>query len=226
MKLRGTLDIDNTSAWPHFFVQTVCTWIWSRLDRRDRFATGYRFTVRDATEQYDCRGRGGRIKAFIRLGRRCKQFKYLQRDSRFTWAPEYPLNGILEAFVFIAAHEMRHGHAENYALWSTGRRQGGEHDANHWAHQTVLAFRAEWPAIRAGMLQAHRLQRQRERELQARLVAKRAEKSAPETKLARVIELKKGWLTKQKRAATWIKKLNRRESALRRVIDQRQAAKG
>lgn len=220
------LTITNKSQWPDLWVGTVLRWIWKRLDRRDTRAASYRFTVRAPSPTRDVHGRAGRVEGFMRLGRRAKSFKHLQRDHRFAWAPEYPVDGALEAFVFLAAHELRHGHVDNHALWSTGRVQGAEHDANHWAAETLAAFKLEWPAIRAAMLASGRKARADAKARAAKEQERKAAKNAPETKLARVLDLKKAWQTKAKLAATKLKKLNRREAALRRSIDKRAAAKG
>jgi hypothetical protein len=220
------MKIENKSQWPDLWVEPVLRWIWKRLNRKDARAAAYVFTVRAPSPTRDVHGRAGRIKGFMRLGRRAKSFRHLQRDRRFAWAPEYPVDGALEAFVFLAAHELRHGHVDNHALWSTGRNQGAEHDANHWAAETLAAFKLEWPAMRARIMADARRARieaamRAERERQ-----RKAAKNAPETKLAHVLALKKTWQTKAKLAATKLKKLTRREAALRRSIDKRAAAKG
>lgn len=221
------MEIINKSQWPDAFVSVVSRWLWKRLGRTDPHAAKYVFTFRAPSPERDVHGRAGRSKGFMRLGRRTKgAAKGLRKDWRFAWAPEYPINGMLEAFVFLLAHELRHGHPDNYALWSTGRRQGGEHDANHWAWEQVEVFREVWPLIRREILTARRLTRQRVREQKLREAEKRLAKNAPETKLARVLELRKQWERKCKLAQTKLKKLKRRESALRRFIDQRLAAKG
>jgi hypothetical protein len=220
------LTIINKSQWQDLWVETVVRWIWRRLNRRDPRAAAYVFTVRAPSETRDVHGRAGRVNGFMRLGRRAKSFRHLQRDRRFAWAPEYPVDGALEAFVFLAAHELRHGHVDNHALWSTGRAQGAEHDANHWAAETLAAFKLEWPAIRAAMLATARNARADAKAKAAREAERKAAKNSPETKLARVLELKAQWQTKAKRAANKLKTLNRREAALRRSIDKRAAAKG
>lgn len=220
------MKIENKSQWPDLWVQPVLRWIWKRLNRKDARAATYVFTVRAPSPTRDVHGRAGRITGFMRLGRRAKSFKHLQRDRRFAWAPEYPVEGALEAFVFLAAHELRHGHADNHALWSTGRNQGAEHDANHWAAETLAAFKLEWPAIRARIMADARARRVEAAMRAERERQRKAAKNAPETKLAHVLALKKAWQTKAKLAATKLKKLTRREAALRRSIDKRAAAKG
>lgn len=219
------MRIVNKSEWPDLFVGPVLKWIWQRLGRKDAWVTTFQFTVRAPSPTRDVHGRAGRATGFMRIGRRAKSFRHLQRDRRFAWAPEYPVDTAMEAFVFLAAHELRHGHVDNHALWSTGRAQGAEHDANHWAWQTLEAWKLEWPAMRRAIMASARADRARVAERAAKAAAVKAAKNSPEAKLAKVLAAAKAWATKQKRAANALKKLRRRESALRRVIDKRAAAR-
>lgn len=220
------MKLVNKSDWPDWFVQPLFRWLWRNLNRKDQHAPNYMFTLRAPSPQRDIHGRAGRASGFMRMGRRSLDaVKHLRRDNRYAWAPEYDLRTHVEAFVFLAAHELRHGHKDNQWLSATGSAQGAEYDANHWAWQQVEAFRAEWPFMRARILAKVRRQRAETAMSKQRKAEKRAAKNAPEAKLAHILDLQKAWQTKMKRANTRLKQLRRREVALRWVINQRSAAR-
>lgn len=215
---RYRATVFNKSDWSDEWVQVVFRWLWKRLKRDQR--ADYTFQVRRGSATH---GRAGRVSGWMRMPVRCPHLTHLRRDNRFAWAPEYDVRNRLEGFVFLMAHELRHGHADNWALYSTGRNQGAEHDANHWAFEQVEAFRQEWPALRAEILKMHRDARANQRAKAERAAAARAAKSDPFVKLEKVLARKRAWETKAKRAATALKKLKRSEAALRRSIDRKAA---
>lgn len=213
----------NRSKWRDEWVQVVFRWLWKRL-KRPPLRTDYSFQIRDG---YATHGRAGTLSGWMRMPRRQVGTQdglgQLRRDRRYAWAPEYEIRNRLEGFVFLMAHELRHGHPDNYALYSTGRNQGAEHDANHWAFEQVEAFRQEWPALRADILKMHRDAAAHRRAKKEQAAAARAAKNCPFAKLEKVLARKRAWETKAKRAATALKKLKRSESALRRSIERKAA---
>lgn len=208
------MELRNTSRWPSVFIRHLMRWLCKTLDHPTPKTLGV--VVRDSAKQHVTGHAWGRHRITASARRHGIRRQWLERDSRFHYAAEYPLRSDLEAFVFLMAHELRHLNPDN----SRGlTRQGYEQDANHAAGKAIEAFRSGgWREIRAAMLAEVRGERAKTRAAEQRHAAKVAERKSPEYRLANVQAKRARLERKVKALLSRIARHKRSERALERSI--------
>lgn len=213
----------NTSDFPDAWAQPICEWIAKRL----QIPTGTKEIVVRNTSRGGHGHAGGR-RVFCAVSRRKwrKNWTY----STYPWAKKYMVNNPLEAFVFLAGHELSHVSPEGRRVWNaasiSGRhdwRAGMEQRTDAVAWAIVEAYRLEHRGFLR--LYASRLRREHKKQKQVRV--EKSVKQSPEFRLSRAELLAAAWQAKAERAARaakkWTVKANRIRAAIG-VRDRRMAA--
>lgn len=153
----------------------------------------------------------------------------VRNDWRMKWSREQTFRCRLELFVFLVAHEAMHATSGHPSKWSRRVRdkhglmhtrcntQSMENHCNTRGHEIMTEWREEWRRkLRAQYRRAVARRR-------ATLVKAKAPKPKPtsDEKIEHTLKLIGQWETKQKRAATYIKKYRRRLRALERHAAKR-----
>lgn len=225
-KARGAVGIrwKNTSDYPDAWAQAAFAWLLRRAGnpRVNRVEIRRGELIPGSGHAYLG---GGPV--FLRLRRREPRDQW--KDHRYSWDPERRTSGPLEAFVFLAAHELHHSTAKGAEEARTLPRSRYEFRCNEAGSAAVREYRETMrPILLAEYAKSLRRDRKRLRISEAREVAKRAAAKDPDLRIAKLLERREAWEAKASRAARAIAKINRRvgaiEAARRRSL--RMAAKG
>ena len=140
------------------------------------------------------------------------RFSTFKRTHRFGQLMHSEANTFEELVVGLAAHEFAHTMKNGHK----GRKVVKERFAEHKWMEAVEYYRT--PAGQAFIASFEQKRAQRRENRAAKVAAKLAQRSAPETKRARLLSARKRWLTKQKRATTALKKLDRQIKRFERSL--------
>lgn len=217
---RWKLLIRNTSQWPTLFIRAIAVWLMKQADTRANVAK-IELIVKNTkrVRHGHCEYWSGRIVAHC--ARRMDKRYLLDNYKRYAWSAQHELASPVEMLIKLLAHEIRHLAPENTSI----SVQGSEHDAEHWAWERVLEYRATFKKeLFATMREQHRAERLADKAKQDKI----AFKNSREFKLAEAEKMLKKWETRQKRDETFVKKYKRKIRALyaAETREQRMAAKG
>ena len=202
----------NSSEYQDAWARPCIAWLCRRLD------------VRSAHVQItNTRPRGGNGRAWLcanrvllRLNRRHPRLEW--QYSTMSWDRSRPVSGTLEAFVFLAAHELAHISPEGKHLYSTCEAQRHTPGRGHWRQRMEYATQS----IATRLLGEYRdggrdelLREYRKATAKAKAKAKaRPPQPTADQRLTRIAELALAWERRRTRAENAIKKLNRRRAGI------------
>lgn len=220
---RKRFILENTGPWADEFLVAILEWAIPFMEKRYGRRTDLKrpLAVKATNYQFGFRGRAypwrGRI--LVRMPRRFhKHFPYQYDYAKYEWKVMRTAHSRVELFAGLIIHELIHiyDQAQEDLKPSATELRTCRHENECMPH-----FRKAWPAIRRKMAAAMR----RNREAAKREAAKRTPDAKRELKIVRAREAIKRWESKQKRAATALRKyratLRRLERDANRVAADR-----
>lgn len=214
----------NTSAYPDEWARPCVEWLCEYFNVR---------TLRvKIVKGYSGAGSGraflGSNDIFMRVNRR--NYRANWSYTGISWDTSRLVHNSLEAFVFLAAHEIAHLSKEGREIYDNclaNRSMAGHNDWRKRMESRIQdmaqnALQEYRNAVRGRLLIAYdkSLRKARNKSMSAAVRQMRAK--SPEARLSRLEERLAAWEAKKRRADAAIKKLRRRHSAI--VSAQRRAA--
>lgn len=198
----------NTSDYPDWFALPCLTWIMQEAGRDRQLAVEIR-----KGDEISGSGRAWVSRIFLRVRRRDPRTNWNYRGIRHDTGRE--TRGAIEAFVFLAAHEVIHTTAEGREWIRTLPHASMEFRTQSAAMRILEAWRERG---RAEVMRKAKSMLKRERQKKATAERRKATAKAPETRLAALVERQKQWQSKAKRAQTALRKIARQIKGVERRI--------
>ncbi len=226
---RYKMDIRDGCQWPPWFIDEVVRFVARRMEELPTFL----IEVNGAS--YGAGGRAWFGSQFVRLriarrGRiQCGDYRYRDGHASLNWRE---IETRAQNIVYLVAHELRHLCECNRRIIRKGgesRRNlyGGELDANRHGIDAVVAWKAEWPKVRAVLTKRARKERERYRRERMRFRRQNESKRRRNTtasKLQRAEQLLAKWERERERCDRKVAKYKRSIRSLRGAMTRKRKA--
>jgi len=141
--MKPIITIKNTSKFPDRFIKVFVKW----LIKKNNIDWNISFIFRNSKEDKKYSGRAWEKEIHIDFKRKFEG-PYKHKDWRYKWSKEYIFNSVIELFVFICGHELKHS-INRHNFQRSHKRSNNEFFCDEHGYKMVQEFRKDWLLIRS-----------------------------------------------------------------------------